>query len=341
MTQYQPNPPQGQTYYYPPQSSPEYYFEKRQIRHFSNIFGIAALIYFAVNFGAGFVLQFILQLFNQLSGGWFFGRWEVSYYLLNLIVYVLSFVAAFGTYLAILRIPWRVAVPFRPVKTRTVILSIPVSFAVGVLGSIVASILSTLISFTGFMPVTDDLPAPTTVLGTVLYFILLVVLPPVFEEISFRGILMQSLRTFGDGFALVISSLIFGLFHLNLVQAPYAFLLGLWLGYLVLRTGSLRISMVLHACINLSAGIMTMVLDGAPDNVVMFANLFYLIFWTVTGVVCLVFLILHANGSLRLYPAHTVMRPGQKAGAYFTSVGMIFALIVIVFYTLQNFERII
>ena len=199
---------------------------------------------------------------------------------------------------------------------------------------------SLLFSVTGYQPVTNDVVTPVTLTGLVLYFILLAVLPPIFEEIAFRGILMQSLRRFGDGFALLVSALLFGLFHLNMIQAPYAFLLGLWFGYLVLRTGSLWISMVLHACVNFSAGVMSIFMNGMGEETLILVNLVYIVFWITTGVASVLFLILRARGPLRLYPAHTWLRGGQKVGVYFSSVAMIFALLVILFFMVQNFVRV-
>ena len=151
---------------------------------------------------------------------------------------------------------------------------------------------------------------------------------------------MQSLRRFGDGFALLVSSLLFGMFHLNMVQAPYAFLLGLWFGYLVLRTGSLRISMILHACINFSAGVMSILMKGMGEETLVMVNMVYIVFWISTGVAAMLFLALRAHGPLRLYPAQTWMRTGRKLVVFFTSVAMIFALLAILFFTLRNFVRV-
>lgn len=123
---------------------------------------------------------------------------------------------------------------------------------------------------------------------------------------------MQSLRRFGDGFALLVSALLFGLFHLNMIQAPYAFLLGLWFGYLVLRTGSLWISMVLHACVNFSAGVMSIFMNGMGEETLILVNLVYIVFWITTGVASVLFLILRVRGPLRLYPAQTWLRGGRR-----------------------------
>ncbi len=346
MTPYQNVPPMGsQPGYRPPemprpQPNPAYMAERRLLRQSANYFGIAAILYFVVNISASLLLSFLIQLSYQFTGRQLFGNSEVSYYLLNMGVYILSFTVAFGCYLLFLKMPWRVAVPFRPVDFGTMLLSIPASFALSVIGSILTSILSLLFAVTGYQPVTSDITTPVTLPGLVLYFILLAVLPPIFEEIAFRGILMQSLRRFGDGFALLISALLFGLFHLNMVQAPYAFLLGLWFGYLVLRTGSLRISMVLHACINLSAGVMSILMNGMGEDMLVLVNLIYIVFWITTGVASVLFLILRTRGPLGLYPAQTWMRTGQKVGVYFSSVAMIVALLAIFFFTIQNFVRV-
>lgn len=60
---------------------------------------------------------------------------------------------------------------------------------------------------------------------------------PFIEEILFRGAVMRSLQNFGRRFAVVASALIFGLIHGNLVQTPFAFLVGLVLGYAAMEYG--------------------------------------------------------------------------------------------------------
>ncbi len=73
---------------------------------------------------------------------------------------------------------------------------------------------------------------------------------PVVEEILFRGFVLRSLRPFGKRFAILGSALLFGLFHGNLLQTPYAFLVGLVLGYVTVEY-SLFWAIVLHLFNNL------------------------------------------------------------------------------------------
>ncbi len=61
------------------------------------------------------------------------------------------------------------------------------------------------------------------------------ILAPISEELLFRGFLLRSLRPYGKRFAILGSALFFGLFHGNLLQTPYAFLMGLLLGYVAIE----------------------------------------------------------------------------------------------------------
>ena len=74
-----------------------------------------------------------------------------------------------------------------------------------------------------------------------------------------RGVVMQSLRRFGDGFALITSSLLFMLLHQSLLQYPNALLMGLFIGYAVLYTGSIWTGVILHLVNNVSVLILMVV----------------------------------------------------------------------------------
>ena len=61
------------------------------------------------------------------------------------------------------------------------------------------------------------------------------VFAPLSEELIFRGYILRSLRPYGKRFAILGSALLFGLFHGNLLQACYAILVGLVLGYVTVE----------------------------------------------------------------------------------------------------------
>jgi sodium transport system permease protein len=79
------------------------------------------------------------------------------------------------------------------------------------------------------------------------YLLVLGVLPAVAEELAFRGFILTGLsRRFAPGTAIVFSSFLFALYHFNVFQLLPAFVLGLVLGTLAQRTGSVLPGMLFH-----------------------------------------------------------------------------------------------
>lgn len=105
---------------------------------------------------------------------------------------------------------------------------------------------------------------------SVMWFIATVVLPPLVEETVFRGLIYTYLRRTGMCFlaANLIQAVLFGVYHMNLVQGIYAAVLGFVMGYLVHRYKSLFISIAFHAAFNFfgSAGV-SLELAVLPDMI--------------------------------------------------------------------------
>jgi len=92
---------------------------------------------------------------------------------------------------------------------------------------------------------------PTTWWGGVSVLLALVLVAPVTEELLFRGWLLQDLKEqYGARRALVWSSLLFGLVHIEPTAVLYATLGGLVLGAVALRTKSTLASIAMHAGVN-------------------------------------------------------------------------------------------
>ena len=89
---------------------------------------------------------------------------------------------------------------------------------------------------------------------------------PFFEEWLFRGIVLRGLLGKIKPFwAILVSSLVFGLFHLNLWQAIPAMLMGLLLGYVYWKSGSLKLTMLMH-CANNTLSVILMNIHGADTS---------------------------------------------------------------------------
>jgi hypothetical protein len=77
--------------------------------------------------------------------------------------------------------------------------------------------------------------------------LLIAVQPAIFEELAFRGVIQTSLAgVLGSTEALWVTALMFGILHLSIVSLPHLLVMGLALGLLRKRTGSLYPGMLLH-----------------------------------------------------------------------------------------------
>ena len=96
------------------------------------------------------------------------------------------------------------------------------------------------------------------------------ILAPVCEEVVFRGAIFSGFKKEGNIFKAVFASgLLFGLLHMNINQASYAFVIGVLLGFLVEATGSIFSSILFHVLVNSSNAIMMIISDSVLNAEVM------------------------------------------------------------------------
>ena len=123
---------------------------------------------------------------------------------------------------------------------------------------------------------------------TLSLFLYMAIWAPFSEEILFRGLIQRLMMPYGKKFAIFGSALLFGLFHGNLVQTPYAFLVGLVLGY-VASEYSIAWAMLLHMINNMLLGDSLMrITAGMPESVVNMIILLLTGACAVAGIIILV-----------------------------------------------------
>ena len=89
-------------------------------------------------------------------------------------------------------------------------------------------------------------------------FISVSIFAPFFEEWLCRGIVLRGLlKKVKPAWAIIISAVFFALIHMNLWQAVPAFLMGLLFGYVYYKTGSLKLTMLMHFANNTMAFILS------------------------------------------------------------------------------------
>lgn len=131
--------------------------------------------------------------------------------------------------------------------------------------------------------------------------------PALVEEYALRGVILQSLRKYGDAFAVFASALVFAFMHGNMTQAPFAFILGAVLAMLVILTGSLWTSIAIHLINNTYSVLMTTSLDSGGEMLTSMIIVSLNILAVIYGMVACVYLFGLHNGKDRLAARY---RPG-------------------------------
>lgn len=212
---------------------------------------------------------------GAMSGDW--GMWLVSYIPLYGMAIPLGL-------LVIRRVPAVTPSPncWKPGQLAIIVtISFFMMYAGNFAGMLITGILQLIPNVTATNPVIG-LTSETALLPRLL---IVSIAAPFIEEYIFRKVLIDRMQLYGQKTAVVVSAVLFGLFHGNLSQFFYAFALGLVLGYVYVKSGKLRYSVGLHILINFLGGVFAPVLleklPFSPEGEILLESLEGSIGWLV------------------------------------------------------------
>lgn len=165
----------------------------------------------------------------------------------------------------------------------------------------------------------ENVISNSSVLATIIFA---GILSPIIEEVLFRGVMLNKLRTYGDKIAIITTALLFGLFHENFSQFFYAVGLGLMFAYVTLKTGTIKYSIGLHIMINMMGGVIgTQALSSTIAT---------MIFGIVVWIFVIAGLILFVKDfkKISLLPGEVTIEKGHILSETWLNVGMIINLII-------------
>lgn len=87
-------------------------------------------------------------------------------------------------------------------------------------------------------------------MSPVLMVLFVAILAPIWEELLFRKFLIDRVANYGEVTAMLMSGVMFGLYHGNLAQCTYAFAIGCFLAFIYIRTGRIGYTIAIHMFIN-------------------------------------------------------------------------------------------
>ena len=299
--------------------------EKKRIYKTANALGGA----FLMGFGLSWFLQF--AFLGVVGNGEILDdscvQWLLQIFL-STIIFTVPFI--------ILTVPMNVRVstacPLGRGEKGTVLPIIFVGLGVSMLGNILSSMFTAFLETIGFSDYSASLPTDTSSGWHVPLLVMLggAVLPALVEEFALRGIALGALKKFGNSFAIITTAILFGMMHGNIEQIPFAFMLGLYLAFAVIRTGTMWTAVAIHLINNGFAFLMQM-LSGVVGNAEI--NAISYIYFMLTILLTAIGLLLgsRVKGCFNLPPEEkTALTLGEKlSAAALTPCMILFGLYVV------------
>lgn len=204
-------------------------------------------------------------------------------------------------------------------------------YAGGLVGNIIMSILSAILDYdyaNSLNAIVEESPRWMTFLGTC-------ICAPLGEELLFRKLLVDRTRGYGDLTAILLSGLLFALFHGNLFQYFYAFLLGMLLAYIYTRSGNLWWCVAMHAVVNFLGSIVIPELAALmPEDGVSFTSplqvvmTLFLVIWQYGLIIAAIVLVCVLWNRRKLSAGSTPLYRENGPTLALCNVGMIACLVI-------------
>lgn len=312
--------------------------DKKILKTMGNWFGFAIICFTALGFAVSFLIGILSMVFPKLELLYNDNNMSMAYQIIASILFIaLPFVIAY----AVLKkkkiagiLPMGTTYNGRAAAGLTMMF-VPLMLFSTMAINVASTIFQEIIGIT-FSTGMEDIK----ILGAEGIFIAVLstaVLPAIIEEVVIRGIVMQPLRRFGDKFAIVASALIFSLMHGNMVQIPYTVVAGIFMGYLVVATGSLWPSIILHFINNFYSVVIMAVDNNLGETAGTIAAIICLTLFVVMGIIggALYFTMRYRNP---LKKGVDTLKTGEKFSALFLNAPMIIAIIFLLIQTIGNIE---
>lgn len=234
------------------------------------------------------------------------------------------------------RMSYKKALPFHtPQPFKKIVCLILAGFGFCIISSYVASFAGSLLSFAGIEEYVPDEMISSDWLDVLMNFVCAAVVAPLVEEYIFRGVIMQPLRKYGDGFAVIASSVLFALAHGRPTNIIFAFGAGVAIGFAVIYSRSLWVGIIIHALNNGFSVFFGEMYYVSPDV----SDLIYIIACIAVVIVGIVsFVVFSKSYGLKLQPNLSGVKSGKRVFGFFVTVPVILAFIYFVYVIYSNIQ---
>ncbi len=227
------------------------------------------------------------------------------------------------------------------------VIAVGVTYLMSMLSGFIFNIIQ---NSTNLTLTSKDLHMPDSIFGILAIVLAIPIFAPIFEELLFRATLFRSNEPLGQWFAVIITGLMFGLWHLNYTQFLFAVSLGVFSSLLLIKTGSIIPSIIMHFFVNLIGTIQTLCLGNSDVNNISSNDEIYLLLHMLPSIIIgfLIFVIIAVGVALfivelvrhrakvKLNKCVYQIKPLKKLAVYFSAPITIILFAFMIVFTVLN-----
>ena len=335
-----PQPEITADYVNPYSFTPESYHTKIGIRHLATIVGIPCILISVI----GYIWSFVYLFFTmKIAGMSYTDAVELSQnpamqQMMQIIISCIIFLVPFTVAAKCAGVRIDNTIRFGKAKHGTALPFILFGIGFCSFANVATSYASKIFEGFGINYEVDFGEEPKGFFGFLITFIATASVPALVEEFACRGIVLGILKKYGEGFAIITSSIVFGVMHGNFEQIPFAIIVGLILGYIYVKTNSIWICTAVHCVNNAVSVIFTYLQNVVTVNM---QNLLYIIYLIISMLTAIFGIYLFAKNTQENYELENktdTVTQNKKYTWFFTSWAIIVFLCLNIYNALTYFE---
>lgn len=318
--------------------------ERKSLKNVLNVIGVTMIIVGLFDIFHKYIMPALL---TSVGVDIYFDRYTKSFYgnewlilLADTAMSVLKRLVAFIYVYKKMKMPIKVMIPIK-VSNRTLYnYSVPMMIFVSGLCASASAVCGGILKTVGVASrAFFDIPDNKAVFA--LYLLIHIIIIPIISEIHTRGALMQLLRQFGDGFAIIVTAALTGLITYNVNVFCFSFVTSIVIGYFTVRTGSVKTSVIMRItaqAVSYGLFLLDELLESEIRLIAIAAVIFVL---TAVGLVFFIRLLNRHSDSFALPFKIRYLGFMDKLGAMASSIPVVVGFTIIIIHTILNIKFVI
>lgn len=315
--------------------------ERTALRNVYNILGVTMIIITLMDM----LLYYVLPDFFSFIGAdiyydsyvhdFYGNEWLVlgMYFVIEVLKRLLPFLYCYKK----LKMPVKVMVPTKISNMPMFRAAIPTMLLVSGVCAAATGVYEEVLGWFHIIPV-EDIHFPQGTSETIVCIIMNVILVPVMSEIYTRGTVLQLLRQFGDGTAVIFSAFLTAMISYNPHQFCYVFISSLVIGYFTIRTGSVVTAVIMRICTRAFAYIAFSINKFLPSEINGVVEMAYLFACIMIGLVVFIRFLINHSDKLGMSLESRYLSFSEKVLTVFTCIPIVIGITMMIIIILARIK---